>query len=73
MIDYALNRQQTTTARKDGTELAILRKIRNHPHQDRAHEVVMDLIARISAGEPLESIEARYHEDLEMMRKGAQA
>ena len=73
MIDYALNRQQAATAGKDGAELAIIRKIRNHPNQDRAHEVVMDLIVRISAGEPLESIEARHHEDLEMMRKGAQA
>lgn len=53
--------------------VAVLQKIRNHPNQDRAHEVVMDLIARISAGEPLESIEARYHEDLELIRKGAQA
>jgi hypothetical protein len=53
--------------------VAVLQKIRNHPNQDRAHEAVMDLIARISAGEPLESIEARYHEDLELIRKGAQA
>jgi ketosteroid isomerase-like protein len=49
---------------------AILQKIRNHPNQDRAHEVVRDLIARISAGEPLESLEALYHEDLELMREG---
>lgn len=53
--------------------MAVLQKIRNHPNQDRAHEVVRDLIARISAGEPLESIEARYHEDLELIRKRAQA
>lgn len=53
--------------------MAVLQKIRNHPNQDRAHEVVRDLIARISAGEPLESIEARYHEDLELIRKGAQS
>lgn len=51
--------------------VAVLQKIRNHPNQDRAHEVVRDLIARISAGEPLESLEAMYHEDLELMRKGA--
>ena len=51
--------------------MAIIQKIRNHPNQDRAHEVVRDLIARISAGEPLESLEAMYHEDLELMRKGA--
>ena len=53
--------------------LAILQKIRNHPNQDRAHKVVRDLIARISAGEPLESLEALYHEDLELIRKGVQA
>ena len=29
--------------------MAIIQKIRNHPNQDRAHEVVRDLIARISA------------------------
>jgi hypothetical protein len=51
--------------------VAVLQKIRNHPNQDRAHEVVRDLIARISEGEPLESLEAMYHEDLELMRKGA--
>ena len=51
--------------------VAVLQKIRNHPNQDRAHDVVRDLIARISAGEPLESLEAMYHEDLELMRKGA--
>lgn len=50
---------------------AIIQAIRRHPDQDRAHEVVMDVIARISAGEPLESLEAMYHEDLELMRKGA--
>jgi hypothetical protein len=50
--------------------IAILQKIRNHPNQDRAHEVVRELIARISAGELLESMEALYHEDLEIMRKG---
>lgn len=53
--------------------IAILQKIRSHPNQDRAHEVVRDLIARISAGEPLESLEALYHEDLELIRKGVQA
>ena len=53
--------------------MAIIQKIRNHPNQDRAHEVVRDLIARISAGEPLESLEALYHEDLELIRKGVQA
>lgn len=53
--------------------MAILQKIRSHPNQDRAHEVVRDLMARISAGEPLESLEALYHEDLELMRKGVQA
>lgn len=50
--------------------MAVLQKIRNHPNQDRAHEVVRDLIARISAGEPLDSLEALYREDLELMRKG---
>lgn len=53
--------------------MAIIQKIRNHPNQDRAHEVVLDLIARISAGEPLESLEALYQEDLELIRKGVQA
>ena len=51
--------------------MAVLQRIRNHPDQDRAHEVVRDLMTRISAGEPLESLEAMYHEDLELMRKGA--
>lgn len=50
--------------------MAIIHKIRNHPNQDRAHAVVRDLMARISAGEPLDSLESMYHEDLEMMRKG---
>ena len=54
----------------DRTCMAILQKIRNHPNQDRAHAVVRDLIAGISAGESLESLEAIYHEDLELMRKG---
>lgn len=53
--------------------MAIIQKIRNHPNQDRAHEVARDLIARISAGEPLESLESMYHEGLELIRKGVQA
>jgi hypothetical protein len=52
---------------------AIIQAIRLHPNQDRARKVVWDLIARISAGEPLESLEALYHEDLELIRKGVQA
>lgn len=55
----------------DQSYVAIIQKIRNHPNQDRAHEVLWDIIARICAGEPMESIEALYHEDLELMRKGA--
>lgn len=52
------------------TCMPILQKIRNHPNQDRAHAVARDLIAGIAAGEPLESLETIYHEDLELMRKG---
>ena len=55
---------------RDRTGLEIIQKMRNHPNQDRAHEVVRDLIARICAGESLESLEVLYHEDLELMREG---
>lgn len=57
----------------DRNSAAIIQKIRNHPNQDRAHEIVRDLIARISAGEPLESLETLYQKDLELMRKGVKA
>lgn len=55
----------------DKSYVDIIQKIRNHPNQVRAHDVLLDIIDRICAGEPLESIEALYHEDLELMRKGA--
>ena len=55
----------------DKSHVDIIQKIRNHPNQVRAHDVLLDIIDRICAGEPLESIEALYHEDLELMRKGA--
>lgn len=51
---------------------AIIQAIRRHPDQDRAQTVVMDIIHRISSGEDLEAIAARYTEDLAIM-KGAKA
>lgn len=51
--------------------LQIIDRIRSHSDPERGRMVVMDIIHRIVEGEDLNGIEVLYHEDLELMRKGA--
>ena len=50
------------------TLTAIIMAARRHPDPDRAHAVLQDIMARLSAGEDPESIKALYAEDLAIMR-----
>ena len=51
------------------TEAAIIMALRRHPAPYRAYAVIEDIMARISAGEDLEVIEAMYAEDLTVMKE----
>lgn len=54
-------------------ETAIIMAARRHPDTHRAHAVLQDIMARLSAGEDPEAIKALYAEDLAIMRGEAKA
>ena len=45
------------------TDMKIIERIRNSPDPDRATEIVLEVMERISAGEDLQSIRASYGAD----------
>ena len=45
------------------TDMKIIERIRNSPDPDRATEIVLEVMERISTGEDLNSIKASYGAD----------
>ena len=52
-----------TDQKSINTGLLVLRKIRNSPDPNRAADIVLEVMERISAGEDLQSIRASYGTD----------